>query len=133
MKFKLNTKVVSAERIGDKVKVNIEGVKDGKTEEIEADVLLVCVGRRPYTNNLGLEEIGIERDDRGRIPVNSRYVLLLSDVFTSVTRSFQCKIATPMKENRHKIATQKFLKIATFLEKISTFVFFIAFLCNNFF
>ena len=82
MKFKLNTKVVSAERIGDKVKVNIEGVKDGKTEEIEADVLLVCVGRRPYTNNLGLEEIGIERDDRGRIPVNSRYVLLLSDVFT---------------------------------------------------
>ena len=37
-----------------------------------------------------------------------------------------------MKENRHKIATQKFLKIATFLEKISTFVFFIAFLCNNF-
>ena len=38
-----------------------------------------------------------------------------------------------MKENRHKIATQKFLKIATFLEKISTFVFFIAFLCNNFF
>ena len=73
MKFKLNTKVVSAERIGDKVKVNIEGVKDGKTEEIEADCLLVCVGRRPYTNNLGLEDVGIERDDRGRIPVNSRY------------------------------------------------------------
>ena len=39
---------------------------------MEADVLLVCVGRRPYTNNLGLDELGIESDDRGRIPVNSR-------------------------------------------------------------
>ena len=40
--------------------------------QLEADVLLVCVGRRPYTLNLGLEEMGIARDDRGRIPVNSR-------------------------------------------------------------
>merc|ERR1711899_91323 len=47
LKFKLNTKVVSARRDGDKVFVNIEGVKDGKAEELEADVLLVCVGRRP--------------------------------------------------------------------------------------
>ena len=72
LKFKLNTKVTAAQREGDKVRVSIESVKDGKTEEVEADVLLVCVGRRPYTNNLGLEEMGIERDDRGRIPVNSR-------------------------------------------------------------
>ena len=42
--------------------------------QLDADVLLVCVGRRPYTDNLGLEEMGIERDDRGRIPVNSRLV-----------------------------------------------------------
>jgi len=54
------------------VKVSVEGVKDGKVEEMEADVLLVCVGRRPYTHNLGLEELGIERDNRGRVPVNSR-------------------------------------------------------------
>jgi len=81
MKFKLNTKVVSAERIGDKVKVNIEGVKDGKTDELEADVLLVCVGRRPYTNNLGLEDVGIERDDRGRIPVNSRFQTVIPNVY----------------------------------------------------
>lgn len=57
---------------GGKVKVSVEGVKDGKVEEMEADVLLVCVGRRPYTHNLGLEELGIERDNRGRVPVNSR-------------------------------------------------------------
>ena len=57
---------------------------------------------------------------------------------SSVTRSFWYEIATPMIENRHKIAPPKFFKIATFLEKIPTFVlkydppiFFIAFLCNN--
>jgi dihydrolipoamide dehydrogenase len=43
---------------------------------MEADVLLVCVGRRPFTQNLGLEEMGIARDDRGRVPVNSRYFQL---------------------------------------------------------
>lgn len=45
-----------------------------QVEEMEADVLLVCVGRRPYTSNLGLDELGIESDDRGRVPVNSRLV-----------------------------------------------------------
>jgi dihydrolipoamide dehydrogenase len=40
---------------------------------LDCDVLLVCVGRRPYTVNLGLEELGIERDEKGRIPVNSRF------------------------------------------------------------
>ena len=40
----------------------------------------------------------------------------------SVSRSFECEIATPAFKNRHKIATQKFLKIATFLAQIATFV-----------
>jgi len=81
LKFKLNTKVVAARRDGDKVFVNIEGVKDGKTEELEADCLLVCVGRRPYTNSLGLQEMGIETDDRGRIPVNSRFQTVIPNVY----------------------------------------------------
>merc|ERR1719282_187167 len=55
LKFKLNTKVTSAKKEGGKISVSVEGVKDGKTEDLEADVLLVCVGRRPYTSNLGLE------------------------------------------------------------------------------
>ena len=42
--------------------------------------------------------------------------------FVSVSRSFECEIATPAFKNRHKIATQKFLKIATFLAQIATFV-----------
>ena len=72
IKFKLNTKVTAAKKTDGKISVSVEGVKDGKVEEMEADVLLVCVGRRPYTQNLGLEKLGIELDNRGRIPVNSR-------------------------------------------------------------
>ena len=48
---------------------------------MEADVLLVCVGRRPYTNNLGLEELGIERDNRGRVPVNGRFQTVIPSIF----------------------------------------------------
>merc|ERR1719228_2775680 len=54
---------------------------DGKTEDLEADVLLVCVGRRPYTDKLGLEGVGIERDDRGRVPVNSRFQTVLPNIY----------------------------------------------------
>merc|ERR1712200_345319 len=81
IKFKLNTKVTAAYKENGKVMVNVEGVKDGKTEEMDADVLLVCVGRRPFTNNLGLEDVGIERDDRGRVPVNSRFQTVLPNIF----------------------------------------------------
>lgn len=81
LKFKLNTKVMAARKEGGKIKVSVEGVKDGKAEEIDADVLLVCVGRRPFTNNLGLEELGIEKDDKGRVPVNSRFQTVLPNVY----------------------------------------------------
>jgi len=82
LKFKLNTKVTGATKKADgKISVAVEGVKDGKTSELEADVLLVCVGRRPYTQNLGLEELGIELDNRGRVPVNSRFQTVVPNIF----------------------------------------------------
>lgn len=82
VKFKLNTKVTAAKKNADgKITVAVEGVKDGKVEELEADVLLVCVGRRPFTNNLGLEEMGIEADNRGRVPVNSRFQTVLPNIY----------------------------------------------------
>jgi len=73
MKFKLNTKVTSASRQGDKVMVNVEGVKNGKAETLECDNLLVCVGRRPYTADIGLDTVGLQLDNRGRVQVNSRF------------------------------------------------------------
>lgn len=44
-------------------------------------MLLVCIGRRPYTTNLGLEELGIERDQKGRIPVNSHFQTVIPNVY----------------------------------------------------
>lgn len=73
LKFKLNTKVTAASKSGGKVQVNIESSKGDKQEVLDCDVLLVCVGRRPYTDNLGLEEMGIQKDQRNRITVNNRF------------------------------------------------------------
>jgi len=81
IKFKLNTKVTGAKKEGGKITVSVESVKDGKVEDMEADVLLVCVGRRPYTQNLGLEELGIELDNRGKVPVNARFQSVLPNVY----------------------------------------------------
>lgn len=72
--FKLGTKVTAAKKQGNEIIVSVENVKDpSKKEELGCEVLLVCVGRRPYTTNLGLEDLGIERDEKGRIPVNNRF------------------------------------------------------------
>jgi len=81
IKFKLNTKVMAAKKENGKITVSVEGAKDGKAEDMEADVLLVCVGRRPYTHSLGLEDVGIETDNRGRVPVNSRFQTVLPNVY----------------------------------------------------
>ncbi|XP_023023458.1 dihydrolipoyl dehydrogenase, mitochondrial [Leptinotarsa decemlineata] len=82
LNFKLGTKVTGAKKEGGVIKVNIEDVKDSNKQEVlECDVLLVCVGRRPYTVGLGLEEIGIEKDQKGRIPVNSVFQTVIPNIY----------------------------------------------------
>ncbi len=74
--FRLGTKVTGAELTpegeGAGVRVGVEPVKGGAGETLEADVVLVAVGRRPYTKGLGLETVGVEVDGRGFVP-NTRY------------------------------------------------------------
>ncbi|WP_262690785.1 dihydrolipoyl dehydrogenase [Kordiimonas aestuarii] len=70
MKLNLSSKVTSVEKTKSGVKVTFEPVKGGDATTIEADVVLVSVGRRPYTAGLGLETVGVELDDRSRIKVN---------------------------------------------------------------
>lgn len=82
LNFKLGTKVTGATKTSSGVSVTIEDAKDpNKKETLECDVLLVCVGRRPYTNNLGLEDLGIERDEKGRVPVNNRFQTVVPNIF----------------------------------------------------
>jgi len=81
LKFKLQTKVLSATREGDTIKVIAEDMKKGKQQELECDTLLVCIGRRPYTSSLGLSDVGIQLDDRGRIPINSRFQTAVPNIY----------------------------------------------------
>ncbi|KAK0884068.1 dihydrolipoamide dehydrogenase precursor, partial [Friedmanniomyces endolithicus] len=73
MKFMLNTKVVKGDDSAEIVKLDVEAAKGGKAQTLEADVVLVAIGRRPYTANLGLENIGLETDNRGRLVIDSEY------------------------------------------------------------
>ncbi|EEB88941.1 hypothetical protein MPER_13026, partial [Moniliophthora perniciosa FA553] len=78
LKFKLNTKVVGGERVksangGEGVSVKVESAKGGKEEQLDADVVLVAIGRRPYTQGLDLEAIGVEMDNRGRIVIDDQF------------------------------------------------------------
>ncbi|PRT54576.1 Dihydrolipoyl dehydrogenase, mitochondrial [Wickerhamiella sorbophila] len=72
MNFQLQTKVMGAKRDGDIVKIDVEDAKGNKSE-LESEVLLVAVGRRPYTEGLGLDKVGIETDKKGRVVMDSEY------------------------------------------------------------
>ncbi|KAK4452074.1 hypothetical protein QBC34DRAFT_447132 [Podospora aff. communis PSN243] len=71
--FKTGTKVISGDKSGELVKLEVDSAKGGKAETLEADVVLVAIGRRPYTGGLGLENIGLELDERGRVIIDSEY------------------------------------------------------------
>lgn len=72
VKFLTGHAVKSVKGSKDKVSIKADELKSGKEISVDADYCLVAVGRRPYTDNLGLENIGIELDERGRIPTNDK-------------------------------------------------------------
>ena len=77
MTFKLSSKVTAVDTSGPRLKATVEAAKivelGGTAETIEADVVLVSVGRVPYTEGLGLDEVGVKRDQRGRVAVDRYY------------------------------------------------------------
>lgn len=79
MTFKMDTKLIAAKKTGKGVAVTVES--NGKQEELATDVLLVSVGRRPTTENLGLEKIALHTDNRGFIPVNAKYQTSVPNVY----------------------------------------------------
>lgn len=65
--FKLGAKVTGVAKSKKGASVTFEPVKGGAAETIEADVVLVATGRRPYADSLGLKDAGVEMDERGRV------------------------------------------------------------------
>ena len=72
-KFRLATKVVAAKPGAGGVALTLEPAKGGSPETLETDAVLVSIGRRPYTNGLGLEAAGVMLDNRGRIIADKRF------------------------------------------------------------
>jgi len=81
MKFKLATKVVSAKSHDKAVSLQLEAAKGGGGETLEADVVLVAVGRRANTEQLGLAEIGITLDERGRVKTDGHFATTIPGIY----------------------------------------------------
>lgn len=79
IEFKLKTKVLSAEVKSGKVNLTIE--EGGKSSVITSDVVLMAVGRKAYTQNLGLEAIGIATDKQGRIEINEHFQTVVPNIY----------------------------------------------------
>ena len=83
--FKLSSKVTGVDASGKKLKAKVEpaasGDKAGAAETIEADVVLVAVGRVPYTEGLGLEAAGVKKDNRGRVIVDERFATNVPGIY----------------------------------------------------
>lgn len=73
VELKLGMKVTGAEKKGKSLKVSVEPAKGGDTETLDADVMLVSIGRIPYTEGLGLKDAGIAVDDKGRVKIDDHF------------------------------------------------------------
>ena len=79
--FKLATKVAGGELGNEAVTLQLEPAKGGEGETLAADVVLVAIGRRPFTNGLGLDEIGVPRDAAGRIAVDGGFATNVRGIY----------------------------------------------------
>ena len=71
--FRLGMKVTGVEKLDGSVKLFMEPAKGGDEETLEADTIIVAVGRRPYTEGLGLEAVGGKTDKRGVIETTDHF------------------------------------------------------------
>jgi len=73
MVFKTSTKVTKAETDKKGVTLTLEPAAGGASETLKADIVLVAVGRKAYTDGLGLDAVGVARDERGRIKTDAHF------------------------------------------------------------
>src|SRR5216683_1258707 len=79
--FKLGAKVTGVDTSGKTLSAQIEPAAGGKSEALEADVVLVCIGRVPYTEGLGLKEAGIALDNRGRVQIDPHFSTSVKGIY----------------------------------------------------
>jgi dihydrolipoamide dehydrogenase len=79
--FNLGAKVTGIDTSGKTLSATVEPAAGGTAEKLEADVVLVCIGRVPYTDGLGLKEAGVALDNRGRVQIDSHFSTSLKGVY----------------------------------------------------
>jgi dihydrolipoamide dehydrogenase len=79
--FKLGAKVTGVDTSGKTLLATVEPAAGGTAEKLETDVVLVCIGRVPYTDGLGLKESGVALDNRGRVQIDSHFSTSLKGVY----------------------------------------------------
>src|SRR5215471_11895478 len=81
MTFKLSSKVTAIEPAGKMLKIKVEPANGGTAESIEVDVVLVSVGRVPFTEGLGLETAGVKMDNKRRVIVDARFATNVPGIY----------------------------------------------------
>lgn len=79
--FEMKTKVTGSKVSGDQITLTVEPSKGGDGSTIECDCVLVSTGRRPYTEGLGLKDMGIQMDKMGKIEVNDKFQTNVSNIY----------------------------------------------------
>ena len=79
--FKLGAKVTAIDSSGATLKVKIEPAAGGAAETLEADVVLVAIGRAPHTEGLGLKEAGVNLDNRGRVEIDDHFATNVPGIY----------------------------------------------------
>ncbi|KAA2236853.1 dihydrolipoyl dehydrogenase [Salinarimonas soli] len=81
MQFRLSTKVTGVETTNAGARVTLEPAAGGTPETLDVDVVLVSIGRVPYTDGLGLEGVGVAKDDKGRVVVDAHYATNVPGIY----------------------------------------------------
>jgi dihydrolipoamide dehydrogenase len=81
LKFRLGMKVTKAVTGNDGVTLTMEPSKGGPAEELKADVVLLSIGRRAYTEGLGLADVGVETDERGRVRTDAHFATNVPGIY----------------------------------------------------
>jgi dihydrolipoyl dehydrogenase len=79
--FKLGAKVTGVDSSGKILSAQIEPAAGGKSETLQADVVLVAIGRVPYTDGLGLKAAGVTLDNRGRVQIDSHFATSVKGIY----------------------------------------------------
>ena len=81
MEFRLKTKVTGAKKTKTSVTLTVEPAAGGDAEEIKCDTVLVAIGRRPFTEGLGLDKLDVETDNRGFIRIDDEFMTSVPGIY----------------------------------------------------